>query len=224
MLASELFATSQGSICSGEDRCHWCGSSCERLWPHDDPIVPPLFKTKSNALCPGNGYICHGCWLWRRKRVTVPFLVGGFQDGQEAGKHSWWITATGGWAIRGADCLPLYRQLLEPPLAFALLLKSADCPRSELHLAVANQHAKVMADTELFFTLDNKPLSYTVYDLDTALKVGEAGQSPGVQALFRFLGKPVMPPAKPKDKGRGMEDGRTTKKVVTAASGKIPNV
>lgn len=145
--------------------------------------------------------------------MTLPFLAEGFKDGQTTAHHSWWLTEAGVWGLRDGDHLPFYAKLLEPPRRFVLALKTADCPRTEIHLAVANDHEAIKANTPLSFTLNNKVQQYTVYDLETAIKQNNH-VSPGVQTLIRFLGKPPTP-VKPNDKGRPAHlDGKVTQRVI----------
>jgi hypothetical protein len=61
---------------------------------------------------------------------------------------------------------------------------------NHIHLAKANDLFEVKADTELQFTVNNIPMSYTIYELEEALLHGPNGKSPGVQALLRIFGQP----------------------------------
>lgn len=230
--ASELFAIANGGRNEGKDECHWCVQPCPQLWRHDDDPVVPFQRTSTYARRPSSHWVCFGCWRFRWKRVTVPFLGGGFKDGQCAEGHSLWVTEQGVWVVRlkeKEDREALYRQLLQPPLRWCLMLLEGAGQVNRLHLAVANDHVHgVRADTALDFTVNNIRHSYTPYDLEEALRHGADGKSPGVQALVRLLGEYAIPPregARPEGKmpvGRPkpLEGSATTvKKVVAAKSG-----
>ena len=233
LTAGELYALSQGEKCEGPDECHWCAAPCERKWPHDDP--PPLigFQRKSFARRPGNGFVCAGCRLWRRQRITIEFLGGGLKDIQTPENWSWLVTGGRARALRPkdpADREALYEKLLSPPGKFFLALR-ASLPVT-LQLAEVNQlEDGAEAGTPLKFTLDNKPLTYTVYELEHALKNGPEGTEPGVRLLVETFGLPVRdespgaeaPPAAAKKKrGRPFtptaEDNPVTRKLDGASS------
>ena len=191
--ASELFAISQSTQCSGPDECHWCGAPCERKWPHDD--LPPTIgglKSRSLAKRPGNGFICNGCWAWKRPRVTVPFLGGGYKDGQCAENWSWYISGGKACALRPGDPSDrdaLYERLLDPPPRFFLSLRQ-EGPNLLQYAILNTPSTGFTASSQLTFTLDNKPLCYTVYELEHAIDKGPEGTEPGVQALLRIFGVP----------------------------------
>jgi hypothetical protein len=196
-LASELYAVSQGKICSGPEECYWCSGPCGRANVHDD--LTPVFHTSNRnrtlAKRPGNAYVCEGCWMWRRKRVTAFFLSEGFKDGQCPMDHSWWVTDEAAWAVRvPQDARSLYTELLEPPLVFCLALIDGPGARNHVQQAVANELTEIKADTPLAFTLNGIPHEYTVYELDRALRANDpAGKRPGVGALMRILGPCQLP-------------------------------
>jgi len=218
MLASDLFALAHQAQNSGPDRCHWCGAACARVWPHDEPPGPTVFhvrRPRTSARFPGNSYICTGCWYYRRQRVTIRFLTGGWQDIQTPARHAWWITSHGAWGVRSADHAKLYELLRKPPLRFVLALRSDACARNELHLQELNDHEALRADTKLRFTIDHLVHEYTIHELESLLKTG-AGASPGVNALQRYLGPPpaaLTPgPQEKKERGRPPDapDGKST--------------
>ena len=228
MTASDLYAILHSTSNSGNDQCHWCGDLCERIWPHDEAPQFPFQHNRSHAKRPGNGYVCQGCFLYRRQRVTVSFLTGGFRDGQTAADHSWWLTEKGAHALQTEDFPRVYDLLLKPPLRFVLSLKTVKGPRNELHLSQLNDHGLIRAETDLLFTLDNVPFTYTIYELDNALKHGGNGRYPGVQALLRFLGKPpphLLPSTKPNQRGRPNNpvDGKGPQRLIQT-SGPVPKV
>jgi len=236
VLASQIYALSQNSKCSGEQSCHWCGGPCGRLWLHDDPPPVPCYRTNSSARKPANPYICCGCWLWRRKKITAPYLSSGMKDSQTPNSHSWWITESGAWALRPVenDSLALWKILASPPLRFVLCFVTSqplasgrtDFPAgisNLIHLAVANDHKEIKASTELHFTINNIPHSYTVYELEEATKHGADGKAPGVRELFRLLGQPQAAAEAPRQKGAGRpagskaEDAKVLSRMVKSA-------
>lgn len=212
MLASELYAISQNAKCEGKEECHWCSAPCQQTWIHDDPLPIMGFKSISNAKRPANHFICAGCWLFRRQRLTVQFMDNGFLDRQCPLDHSWIINSTAK-AIRPANYSSLYDLLLKPPQKFVLSFITSWPANSgqtdhvkgisnHLHIAIANDLAKeIKADTTLFFTINNIAHNYTIYDLNESLKNEEAGRSPGVAALMRLLGPINFP--KPQKTGKG---------------------
>lgn len=230
--ASELYALSQGVVCEGRFRCHWCGAACQGFWQHGEP--PPVVgvRQKPLALVPSSPYVCAGCWCWRRTRVTVPFLSGGFKDGQAPAAFSWYVTERQAWAVRREDAKALYERLLDPPLRFALLLRTADGPANLLQFAAGNDLAEVHASTPLHFTLNNAAHAYTVYELSLALRKGPAGALPGVRALVELLGSYELPPL-PQEAGEetdeegkkkwgrpaGKAGGHVTKKLLRTSGG-----
>lgn len=220
MLASDLFAKSQGSFNNGADqRCHWCSAVCDQSWRHDDLPPIPFHKNKNQAKCPANNYICVGCWLWRRLRVTVTFLDGSYKDGQSAINHSWWITDNEAKAINQGCKSLLHSTLLKPPNRFVLSLRDSNC-QSFIHLAVANDISIIEANTPLFFTLNNVVSEYTVYDLEVALKDKDASRSPGIRMLLGFFSPWDVEQT---DKRRGVgkpqevQLTKTTKKIITTS-------
>lgn len=194
MLASELWAESCGRACKGPDVCHWCGAACERDWVHDDPL-PVLFSRtmKTSARNPSRPYVCQGCWLFRRRRVTVRFLNGKeFKDGQAAENWGWFVTPEEPLAVRECDYPALVDRLTSPPPKFALMLLT-NGGKTALHLGTANDLTEVRADSRMVFTLNNVPHFYSVYELEAAFKGGPDGKEPGVQALLRLLPPPTIP-------------------------------
>lgn len=225
--ATELYANSQGMICEGDVICHWCGAHCQRRYLHDDPPPIPFVRSRSSARFPSNPYICKGCWLFRRKRLTVWNLGGEFKDGQCPINHSWWITSCESLVIDDNCRVGLYEYLLRPPLKFALSLIDGEKIENLLHFCPVNDHEKILGDTPLLFHLNNIQHAYTVYELTEALKHGTEGKEPGVRALIALLGPYTLArEAPPEDgssegkggkKGRGRpreEDGRINRKLV----------
>lgn len=213
LLASELFAISQGSLCSGEDSCHWCSAPCPRSWPHDDSAILPFMKSRFPAKRPGNAYVCSACWLYQRKRITVQFLDNSFVDGQTASNHSWWITSRGAWGLQATDYKMLLDLLLQPPAQFVLSLITDKTITNYLQLALANNMPAINVETTFAFTINNIPHTYTIYELEQAIRHGSAGRLPGVQALCKLCALPepadmgkakvVLPRGRPpKDDGR----------------------
>lgn len=194
--ASELYALSSNTVCEGPDECHWCGAPCHRRWAHDD--LPPAIgrpKSQSRAKRPGNGYVCNACWTWKRPRVTAMFLGGGYKDGQCAENWSWYVAGNRASALRFGNPLDrdaLYERLLDPPPRFFLSLRQ-EGPNLLQYAILNTLDDSFTASSPVAFTLDNKPLSYSVYELEYALANGPEGTEPGVQTLLRLFG---MPPKK----------------------------
>ena len=186
MSAPQLYAASQGTRCEGKYECHWCGSPCDDLHRHDDPPPVPFVKYKSTAKRPNANWVCRGCALFRRKRVTVPYMSGGYSDGKSAADYSWWVTPQGAYAVLQEHHAALYDHLLAPPLHFCLALRQKE--KVLLHLAAVNELSEIKATTPLAFTLDNKAMEYTVYELEEALRQGTQGRIPGARALVEALG------------------------------------
>ena len=214
MQASELFAISQGSVCSGDDLCHWCGSPAARDKIHDDEMSFTGSKSNnpSRAAHPSRPFVCHACWMWRRKYVTVPWLRGGYKDRRCAMDHSWWITPDGAWAIDPTlDGQLIHDRLLKPPRQFMLAIIDTPGTKNLLHLLRANSNMEVKGDTALAFTIDCIPHNYTVYEMEQALLHGGEGKEPGVQALLRIFGKSYIAPSSSGQipaKVTGKDDGR----------------
>ena len=192
MNSCELYARSQSRKCEGKERCHWCGSPCSDAERHDEPPPIPFQRSpRSTALFPNSNHICRGCWLWRRKYLTVCFLDGGLKDRQCPLNYSWIIMSGEAKGIHPmSGSAVIYQHLLNPPLLFSLTLLSSGQGPNYIHLTPINDHAKINGDTEITFSLNNKPLSYTVYELESAIRHGPDGRSPGAQALLRLFPPP----------------------------------
>jgi hypothetical protein len=238
LTASDLFALSQGSINDGKIfKCHWCGSPCGTDSPHDDVAPIPFVRSKSTAKCPSQPYICCGCYLWKRPRVSINFLGGTltdekgvernwFRDGQSAQNHSWWITEQGAWAIERLDHPLLWDKLLHPPKRFVLAFKVPE-QKNLLQLLVANDPGGIVGDTPLYFTQGGTKYSFSVYELEEAIRYNPTPYGPGVNALFKIMGevpkevkKKYPKPLERKVDGRppALPESRSvTKKVITAS-------
>ena len=228
MLSSELYAVSQNTVCSGPEFCYWCSSPCNREYQHGDAPPIPFQKRHSLARKPSEPWICAGCYLWRQPSVTARFLLPAddkatrpFKDRQCPVNHSWLVTEQAAWAIIFESHAELYRRLLAPPKLFLLSLLSDKSIPNHLQLCQVNEHAEVAADTPLAFTIDNIPHTYTVYELEEAIRNGPAGKEPGVQALCRLLGpftlpsKPVAEKTSGRPKADSVVDGKVTKRKVS---------
>lgn len=200
--ASQLYALNHNVQCKGPEKCHWCGAPCERLWINDEPQNTPFVRgPKTTAKCPGNPYICVGCWLWRKKYITANFLDNSYLDRQTPANHSWLVTLSGVNTIREADYVLLLDKLLNPHPKFVLSLLdrnpttsgSPQAIKNHLQYNQINWNEKVQQDTPLKFTVNNIEYEYTVYELKKALENTQDsnGKSPGVQELIRILGKSV---------------------------------
>ncbi len=208
MLASELFANAIGLKVFGNEQCHWCGGGCPRTWLHDGPnLRMPFVRNTEQARVPNACWCCVGCWSWRRRRVTVSFLGGGYKDNRTNKDYQWWITPEGALAVRKEDYKKLWEHLLNPPLVFSLMLWETGEPNTHLHLAVANKKELIRAETKLKFTVDNKEYEYSVYELEEALRHGDSGKDPGVRALIRILGKTELPELEKRGRGRPTNTG-----------------
>lgn len=187
-LASQVYASSQGAQCCGPVECHFCSAPCKRLWNHDDP-VGPFCRVQTTARRPANPYVCVGCWLFRRRSTTIWYIGGTFKDRQTPCENSWWMVDGHALGIKEGNAGKLYESLLDPPLRFVLSLKTEEDGRKNfLHLMECNDHQEIRADTELKFTLNCTPLTYTIYELEQGLRQGPEGLNPGVGVLLRFLG------------------------------------
>jgi len=218
VLASQIYAQSQGIQCIGPDRCHWCGAPCERqpYFKHDDRPYLPFEKHLEPSKNPGGSYICQGCWFWRRPRQTVHFLSGGFKDTQAPKNHSWLITENGSWVISQKDWEALYGFLLKPTGSFALSIKAGDkSPENLLQCSIGNDLSVIDANTPISFTVNNSSHQYTIYELEEAIKAGKDGKDPGIGILFSLASPPKILVEKQEKRGRGhpskedrSEDGR----------------
>jgi hypothetical protein len=199
--ASCLFAISQGAINKGVCECYWCGAGCSQLYRHEEPpLVLGIRRGPQGPKRPANPYICMGCWLWRRKRVTVEYLDKSMQDIQSAPNHSWFITESNAWALRVKEASFIYEKLLNPPLRFVLsfvinnpvLSGKLDLPNNtsnHLHLCEVNDFLEIKNNTPLHFTINNILHKYSTYELEEALKTNNTqGREPGVRALVEMLG------------------------------------
>jgi len=187
LTASDLYAISCGYRNDGIWLCHWCGAKCSDRNEHDD--APRLIGVRRAVFAryPCNPWICNGCWLWRRQRITVTYLDGKWKDRQCPMDHSWYVTPTDAKAIRPECHDQLARVLLNPPRCFSLSLVEPG-EKNHLQLCQANDEVEVKGGTPLVFTLNGIPHSYTVYELDNALQDDNAHAGPGVLALIRHLG------------------------------------
>lgn len=243
LLASDLYAISQSSKCEGNDECHYCSAPCKKHLPHMEPVPLPGNKRPYVAKRPGNGYICMGCWLWRRQSLTIEWMdgklkngaiqMGGFRDRQTPSNHSWYITDERAWSVmphpHHLTSQPtneaLYSLLLKPKIRFCLALLEGGS-KNHLQLMIANEIAKIEADTPITYTVNGIPYHYTVYELEEALKYRETeGKEPGVAMLLHLLGPSNLFPPKVEEKKMGrppaLEDGRVTKKTVSASGQKV---
>ena len=189
--APQLYARALGNPCSGELKCHWCGSPCDRKWLHDGPQrLSALRVSAGNARTPSSPYVCRGCWFFRLRRVTVSWASGGFQDGKKPCEQGWLLTEWEAMAVRRKeDREKMWEVLRRPPLRFALALR--DKEPVQLHAVPVNDHAEVKKDTMLQFTHENRVLRYSVYELEEAIRNKEPeGKEPGVRALIEYFGPP----------------------------------
>lgn len=221
MSPSELFCISQGTtnrIGRTKDKqahlksnCHWCGelTDLDPKLRHDDIPPMPFTKSKWKAKCPASGFVCFGCWNWRKGRSTITHLNGTFKDSQDIPANSWYITENDCLAVSDtignltqnligttpkSDYEILAEKLLHPPNLFVLCFKSED-PKipNWLHLCKLNDNKEINELTPLYFTAANIPYTYTVYELSLALKKGsEVNQEPGTAYLVNLF-RPFYP-------------------------------
>jgi len=202
--APYLYAVTQERYCVGErEKCHWCGNPCEAINKHDETPPPMGVRTpRSSARHPAGSYICQGCWLWRRTSVTLSYLdKKSWEDRQSPQNHGWWIQETEAHAVRlpnktraiSNDIQPLYEKLTHPPTqeAFCLTMVTSGYI-SNLHQAKVNYTSSgYTTSSPIHFTLNNVEHTYTVYELQEALRTGKNGKEPGVRVLLETLGMPT---------------------------------
>ena len=207
----QLYALTQRSSCLGSFECHWCSAPCTTMFYHDDLPNLPFIKSSHPSKRPANPYICHGCWLFRRRRITVTHLTSPYQDGQCPQKFSWWMTLAGAWIVDKKDYQALYDLLFKPPNLFSLSLIKPQTT-NYLQIVPVNNISEIKGDTPLSFTVNNILHQYTVYELEQAtLQEDATGREPGVRALFDFLGPPVVEDKPKLERGRPNEPVKTTK-------------
>lgn len=196
---SEFFATSNQGKCEGDFQCHYCLAPCKMLWLHKEPAPLPFVRKPTTAKKPDSPWMCWACWTWGFKRVTVYPVSGGFKDNQCFLNHSTFITESKSFVVILPKCKEaLYDLLLTPPLKFSLaLLEGEHPPQNLLQLHVVNSNTEVKADTELHFTINGIPHTYTVHELEECIINGDNGRIPGARALYRVLGD--YPKVKPGD-------------------------
>jgi hypothetical protein len=163
------------------------------MWPHTDAPRTIGVRVDSKLIrIPSSSYVCKGCWLFRRQRITVRFISNeepNYKDVQCPVNHSWLITDKNAWGIRRKEDAPVvYETLLDPPLRFCLSLIT-DKQRNHLQTASVNHCTEIKGDTPLCFTLDGTPYMYSAYELETLLNSGNpSGMMPGTKALVDFFG------------------------------------
>jgi hypothetical protein len=198
MLASEFLALTESCKCTGNHNCHWCGAPCTEDWIHDGPPNLPFIDKGEYARCRSENWICKGCWLWRRKSISVQYLHGLICDRRCARDHSWLVTDKGSWVLGlGDDWEQLIPILLKPPAKFFLSIINEPKTTNLLQCCVVNENFEIQNDTELMFTLNNIPMKWSVYELEDALTGGDPnGRPAGVQALATLLAPALGPSGK----------------------------
>lgn len=203
--ASDLYALSQGSHNEGNDECYWCASRCKKLFAHNEPPPLPFVARSPYARRPGSRYICVGCWLWKRQRITIRYLDNRQDDLQTPPQHSWFVTDEEAWAIRDTDGPLLYPLLLKPPRRFFLAIKYSETKPIEnrLQTAIVNDLAgEVRAGDRLTFTINGAPHNFTPYELELALRGNDIVEA-GPRELIKLYGQWVPPSKQPEKRGRG---------------------
>ncbi len=220
MTASEIFARIHNLKQEGSFECYWCGAKCTDEHIHDGhKATIGNRRPITTALRPGSPYMCNSCWWFRSTGKWVVDLNGKVIDYQAYRDHSWFLTLSKGEVIQLPDNKPeLLKILLKPPHEFILSFNTEEV-KPELHLMEVNEFDEIKANDELKFTVDNKPLTYTVYELEESLKHGPEGKAPGVRWLWEAL-KLRVKKRKGGEKVRGRPEGTTStnepiRKVVT---------
>lgn len=191
MRASELYAEVENDRCEGRERCHWCMAPCTTRLKHDDVPFLPFVKSGQLPKLPSSPFTCVGCWHWRKGPVTVNFPGGGYLDRQFRKGHSWLITEKWAYALDLGCSKWLYQCLLKvtpgKPFALSITTNGERVPNL-IHLMECNVPQKGdTAETTYRFTIDYAPFTYTVYELEEALKHGPDGKSAGVRELMRIF-------------------------------------
>ena len=206
-------------------RCHWCGAACDDQWPCLDihwSHLNPGQKRPIWAACPGEGWMCKGCWLFKRQRITIQHLDGTWTDRKKTEDFSLWMTESGCWGVKPDQGNFLWPLLLDPPLRFCLALLDGPGHVNHLQLMTTNDNVQGIKSTQpLLFTVNSVKMAYTVYELEQALQAGNTdGTEPGILALVRLLG---WPPAEKRGRGRPRKEEtneQRVKKQTVSASGK----
>lgn len=214
--AAAFLARLNGETCEGPEECHWCTSPCDRKNPHDDPYPIPFVKTLSSAKRPGNSYVCKGCMIYRRPKVTINYLNGGFKDGRCLLHQSWWMDESGIYVLGKDDYQALYQKLLNPPHQFVLsLIEEQFKVKNNIEDSVVNFNQPVAANTKLWYTLNNVRFSFEVYELGEAVKYGVEGKMAGVRELVRYLG-PMEYETEERKRGRPPKKDDSPRRIVTS--------
>lgn len=218
MKASELFAISQNSKCQGNRECYWCAAPCDETHTHDEPMPRVILTKIIPAARPASPWICKGCFLFRRPSVSVFNLDKKWvKDRQTASKWSWLITEDECLAITRDTKETFQSFLLSPPARFTLMLLHKPNMENRLHDAFANDLLTVLEGTEMKFTVDNVPHTWTVANLKHAIINGPEGVEGGARFLLENFGPWTQPKEgeEPKKQGkRKLEDGKSLLKPV----------
>lgn len=197
LTAPQLYAMSQNDPCFGINECYFCASPCTSERTHTQPPPQPFMPfNRSHVKRLMSPWICRGCWLFRRTRITVDYLSTGANGRAEMTKdiqapmnHSWYITEKGAWAIRlDTDQSALYEALLDPPLRFCMSLLTGK-EQTHLQIVPVNDCHEIRGDTPLSFSVDGVNYVYTTYELNESLN-GKivSDHIPGVRRLIELLG------------------------------------
>lgn len=207
MLASELYALSQGFKCGGKEKCHYCLGPCSQKYLQDDWDHGPFKKSSLLPRYPGGRWMCEGCYRWGRRSLTLEYLGGGYKDGQTPKKHSWLITPESARGLVQEKGELILEWLLRPKLPFCLSIVTGERIPNLIHLALVNDQEVLKADTELVFTIDRAEYSYSVFELEQAIKDRDAqGKLAGVRALLGLY-LPPEPPGVIEEEAKGKAAG-----------------
>ncbi len=207
---SQIYAIANNGTCEGEMECHWCGSPCKRNFFHDDVLPFTIGGKREYAKKPMSPYICTGCFLFRRKRITVWFPDKEFKDSQAPARHSLLYGKYECLALRKGSGKFIYPKLLSPSLFFVLALIDENQDNPIQH-HVSNCFEVISSSMELEFTYNSKPFSYTINDLENALKHGMNGAPPGAAHLVRYFGEWEFPKEEKEDPPKEIKRGRPFK-------------
>lgn len=212
LTAPTLYALAEGDRCEGDLECYWCGAPCGRQFPHDDrPAMPFVKADRRFVKRPGSAFTCRGCWLFRRRRITVRFLSDAepkFLDIQCPLNHSWVVTERAAYGVRpDRDAAALYELLLDPPLRFALSLIVNE-KTNPIQSAPANNLTEIKGDTPLSFFCDWAGFTYTVCELEHVLLTDKPdGAMPGTRLLYSLLGPYQLKEERSERRKRGRPSG-----------------
>ena len=111
MTASELFS---GIKDNGENKCYYCGSSCDDKHGAKD-YVKSTFTNRDIVAYPGSSYVCGGCALVMSSDNIIELLDGENREHQRIRSYSWIITQDERIAATKKHIAQLREIVLNPP-------------------------------------------------------------------------------------------------------------